>query len=139
MATGLAIMIGSKKPKSPRESMMDASPDSGNEDTNMQPEGSGEDDEYPGEDDADDQKVEFDPPPTWRPPSGTRPGDTINAMVTLRVKPDGSLCIEKLDNTSMPGYDKSSDEQSSDDTSDQSMGDTSMSSPEDNVSQGRIG
>lgn len=133
-------MLAAGKKPSPRESMM--GPDTGNEDTNMQPDdGDGSDDEYPGEDGADDQKVEFDPPSTWRPPSGTRPGDTINAMVTLRVKPDGSLCMERLDNTAMPGYDKSSDDQASDDQSDQSTGSAAMAQGQgqDNMSQGRMG
>ena len=40
--------------------------------------------------------AEFQPPSSWSPPDDARNGREFEAMVSLKQKPDGTLCITKL-------------------------------------------
>lgn len=48
------------------------------------------------------KKVRFKPPPGWHPPEGT--GDTLDQVCTFRKEEGGYLCMVKLGDTEMEGY-----------------------------------
>jgi len=50
------------------------------------------------------KRIEFDAPDGWNLPEGKAVGDDIEVMATVRVKPDGRLCLVELDEHKMPGY-----------------------------------
>lgn len=62
---------------------------------------------------------------------GKNPGDTIEVVATCEIKPDGKLCVRKVNGMDVPGYDdkdKTDDESAPDDDSFTSaaMGDQSQ-------------
>lgn len=51
-------------------------------------------------------KAVFSPPEGFQPPEGAdAPGKEFDMVVTLKVEEDGKLCIVKLGDQDMPGYD----------------------------------
>lgn len=51
-------------------------------------------------------KAVFQPPPNFTPPEGAdAPGKEFDMVCTLKVEEDGRLCIVKLGDQDMPGYD----------------------------------
>jgi len=50
------------------------------------------------------KRIEFDSPPGFALPEGKAVGDDIEVMASVRVKPDGRLCLVELDGNRMPGY-----------------------------------
>lgn len=50
------------------------------------------------------KRIEFDAPPGWVIPEGMAVGDDAELMATVRIKPDGRLCLVELDGTRMPGF-----------------------------------
>ncbi len=53
-----------------------------------------------------DQKpVEFDPPPGLKTPDGVGEDEDWEMVSTFRTKADGQICIVKIGDVKMPGYD----------------------------------
>jgi hypothetical protein len=52
----------------------------------------------------DEPKVRFRPPPGFQPPEGLQKGDTFDIVCTLKPEADGYLCLKKLGDAEMPGY-----------------------------------
>ena len=50
------------------------------------------------------KRIEFDPPEGFVLPEGKAVGDDIELMATVRVKPDGRLCLVALNDERMPGF-----------------------------------
>ncbi len=50
------------------------------------------------------KRIEFDAPEGFSLPEGKQVGDDIEVMATIRVKPDGRLCLVEIDGHRMPGY-----------------------------------
>lgn len=50
------------------------------------------------------KRIEFEPPSGWTIPEGKSVGDDIELMATVRVKPDGRLCLVALNDEKMPGF-----------------------------------
>lgn len=50
------------------------------------------------------KRIEFDPPEGFTLPEGKAVGDDIELMATVRVKPDGRLCLVALNDERMPGF-----------------------------------
>jgi len=50
-------------------------------------------------------KVEFTPPESFHAPEGTEAGKEFDLVCTFRPSADGKLCMTKLGDTDMPGYD----------------------------------
>lgn len=50
------------------------------------------------------KRVEFSAPDGFRPPEGTQPTDTFEAMATFQYKKDGRLCLVAIGDHKMPGY-----------------------------------
>ncbi len=49
-------------------------------------------------------RVEFKPPQGFKPPEG-EPEKEWEAVCTFKTKPDGMVCMTKLGETPLPGYD----------------------------------
>lgn len=50
------------------------------------------------------KRIEFDPPEDFSIPEGKTSGDDFDIVATIRIKPDGRLCLVALDGARMPGY-----------------------------------
>lgn len=50
------------------------------------------------------KRIEFDAPDGFVLPEGKAVGDDFELMATIRMKPDGRLCIVELDGNRMPGF-----------------------------------
>lgn len=50
------------------------------------------------------KRIEFNPPEGFSLPEGKAVGDDIEVMATVRMKPDGSLCLVAINDSRMPGY-----------------------------------
>lgn len=50
------------------------------------------------------KRIEFDAPDGFVLPEGLGVDDDIEIMATVRMKPDGRLCLVELDGTRMPGF-----------------------------------
>lgn len=53
------------------------------------------------------KRVEF-RPPDGAVPEGTTAGEEFDSVCTFRVKDNGQICLVKLGDTEMPGYEDSS-------------------------------
>lgn len=66
--------------------------------------------EAPKEEQKGGSKAVFQPPPNFTPPEGAdAPGKEFDMVVTLKIEEDGKLCIVKLGDQDMPGYDDEED------------------------------
>ena len=54
----------------------------------------------------DKKRVEFPIPKGFTLPEGTGRGDEFDAVCTFRVKENGDICLTRLGDTTMPGYEK---------------------------------
>jgi len=54
-------------------------------------------------------RVEFKAPPGFQPPQQEDPSADWDMVCSFRTKPDGTLCMTKLGDTPMPGYDGKSE------------------------------
>ena len=54
------------------------------------------------------KEVEFTPPEGFKPPEGT--DKEWDMVCSFRSNPDGTICMTKLGDTPMPGYDDDHDE-----------------------------
>ena len=72
------------------------------------------------------EKVEFTPPQSFQPPEGSNDGE-FDVVCTFRTK-GGKICMTKLGDVDMPGYDDKDEPQSKPDYSSmaQSMQQTQM-------------
>lgn len=50
------------------------------------------------------KRVEFALPDNFSVPEGMTAGEDFDVVCTLRLKPDGSVCLVMLGDTQMPGY-----------------------------------
>ena len=48
--------------------------------------------------------VEFAIPEGWVVPEGAEPNEDFDLVCSLRLKPNGTLCLTKLGDVEMPGY-----------------------------------
>jgi hypothetical protein len=71
-------------------------------------------------------KVEFRPPANFRSPENVEAGKDWDMVCSFRTQSDGSLCMTKLGDTPMPGYDK--DDHDSDRDADHKPGYQKLSS-----------
>jgi hypothetical protein len=55
------------------------------------------------------KKVEFKPPTNFKTPEGTEEGKEWDMVCSFETKPDGTVCMTKLGDTPMPGYDGKED------------------------------
>jgi len=51
------------------------------------------------------RRVEFKPPEGFSPPENVEPGKDFDLVCSFQVKPTGELCLTKLGDHAMPGYD----------------------------------
>jgi hypothetical protein len=54
--------------------------------------------------------VEFQIPKGFTLPEGAEPGEDFDLVCSLRVKPNGTLCLTKLGDVDMPGYGNGDDD-----------------------------
>lgn len=57
------------------------------------------------------KRVEFHIPEGFTLPEGAEPGEDFDLVCSLRVKPNGTLCLTKLGDVEMPGYKDKDDKQ----------------------------
>lgn len=50
------------------------------------------------------KRIEFDPPEGFSLPEGKAVNDDIEVMATVRMKPDGRLCLVAVNDERMPGF-----------------------------------
>ena len=55
-------------------------------------------------------KIIFKLPAGVEVPDGKQPGDTFQAMATMKIEPAGSVCLVEIDGEPLPGYKESGDE-----------------------------
>ncbi len=60
------------------------------------------------------KRVEFAAPKDFQPPEGTGTDKEWDLVCSFRTKSDGSICMTKLGDTPMPGYDGEHDEHDDD-------------------------
>lgn len=53
----------------------------------------------------DSQKVEFTPPKDFTPPAGSEGGEEFDLVCSFKAKEGGTICMTKLGDAKMPGYD----------------------------------
>lgn len=59
------------------------------------------------------KRVEFKPPDDFFLPEGAGTNEDFDLVCTLRIKKDGKLCLVKLGDVEMPGYEDDEDENES--------------------------
>ena len=60
------------------------------------------------------KKVEFAPPKGFAQPEGTETDKEFDLVCSFKVKPSGELCMTRLGDLAMPGYDGEHDEHDDD-------------------------